>query len=334
MNFKVQKLLAVRKQLNLTIEQIRKDSSYKKVHLIADNELENLLKELQAKLGVEAIQKINLLSPSVDIGDEDQVWELLDMATYIADLHATLQTSIESVLASAFALGASSLVNKLPGVTFDAKSQTISAKINGQDTTLNYSFNMRNPLVQTYIKNSAGALTKDISDDAKLAIKRVLSNAFEYGGSPKEQAEALKQFIGLTPKMQEQVDKYRKALEAHGLLQDEVSKLVAEMTEKKLQERCENIARTETINAANAGLKLAWQQAQHDGLLNENWVETWVVTPDDRLCPFCSAMSGKQIPIGGKFSSSMDGSKISGPGLHSRCRCTVMLTEKTAEEGK
>ena len=334
MNYRIQKLLKMHDQLQTTMTRIGKSAEYKKLHVIADTELPELLDKLQSKLGADAVSKLTLLSSSVDIGDEDSVWELLDLDSYISGLLAALQASSESVIGESFVLGAAMLASKVPGVKFDAVNQTLSANVNGQDVELKYSFNMRNPLAQKYIADSAGDLVKNISNDTKLAIKRVLSNAFEYGGSPSEQAEALKQFIGLTKQMQEQVAKYKQSLEEHGLDSSEVTKLVAELRDRKLQERCESIARTETINAANEGLRLAWVQAQHDGLLDAKWVRVWIVTPDDRLCPFCSAMSGKTATLNGSFTSSMDGSKVSGPGLHTRCRCTVSLKETGEKENK
>lgn len=89
-------------------------------------------------------------------------------------------------------------------------------------------------------------------------------------------------------------------------------------------ERADNIARTETMTASNAGQQEAWSQAVEGGLLTGNEMQEWIVTPDDRLCPECDALDGVQAAIGEPFVSK-DGTEYDGAPAHPRCRCVLGL---------
>lgn len=328
MNSKIVKLLKVHSQIRKAIDTIQKDRSYIKIHTIADQEMITLLGKLKEVFSSEKLAlAIKALSSSVDIGNGDQVWTSLGIEEYLSDLQTVLESSIAATVEGGFAQGVAVLASHKIIGTVDSWG-TISTTINGKDVELNYGFNMRNPLAIQYAKVESAKLIKDISEETRQAIRNVLSNAFQFGGSPKEQTTLLRGIIGLTSRDQKILTQYREALTAHGLDSEEVQKLVQEMYDKKLTARCETIARTETINAANEGQRLAWIQAKKDGLLTDSWIREWVVTPDDRLCPTCSAMEGQTTSIEGKFTSANDGSKIDGPTLHSRCRCTTKLIEK------
>lgn len=86
--------------------------------------------------------------------------------------------------------------------------------------------------------------------------------------------------------------------------------------------RAEEIARTETMTASNAGQQQAWSQAVDDGLLTGQEKQEWIVTPDDRLCPECEDMDGEQAGLDEPFHSREYGD-VDVPPLHPRCRCTV-----------
>ncbi len=90
---------------------------------------------------------------------------------------------------------------------------------------------------------------------------------------------------------------------------------------KKLRERAETIARTETINASAEGQRKLWEQARDNNKL-AGFERIWIVTSDDRLCPKCAAMKNKRAPIGGTYPNGS-----SGPTLHPRCRCAEGLVE-------
>ena len=95
--------------------------------------------------------------------------------------------------------------------------------------------------------------------------------------------------------------------------------------------RAERIARSEVVRASNFAATEAYDQS---GVVEEL---QWLVTPDDRLCPYCEPLDGKTIGVGSSFFEK--GDKVQGkdgavldlnyenidfPPLHANCRCTVV----------
>lgn len=91
------------------------------------------------------------------------------------------------------------------------------------------------------------------------------------------------------------------------------------------QARADVIARTESMLAANEGQAEAWDQAVDAGILTGNEKKTWIVTPDDRLCPICEAIDGQTVEMSDNFESPETGEQFDVPPAHPNCRCTVGL---------
>lgn len=92
--------------------------------------------------------------------------------------------------------------------------------------------------------------------------------------------------------------------------------------------RAEMIARSETIRSSNAGLVEGYR-------LNGITRIEWFAALDERLCPFCGEMHGKQVTIGeawfvdgsemqvGDERLVMDYGDVFWPPLHPNCRCVM-----------
>ncbi len=92
--------------------------------------------------------------------------------------------------------------------------------------------------------------------------------------------------------------------------------------------RAEMIARSETIRSSNAGLVEGFRQSGISEI-------EWFAALDERLCPFCSEMHGKQIAIGEAWFAAgsvmqvgdevlmMDYGDVMWPPLHPNCRCVM-----------
>lgn len=89
------------------------------------------------------------------------------------------------------------------------------------------------------------------------------------------------------------------------------------------RDRAETIGRTESMKAANQGLLIAWQTGIEDGSIDEGAKKTWLVTPDDRLCPICEPLQDVSVDLDGSFD--VDGEDLDGPPAHPNCRCIVTL---------
>lgn len=88
-------------------------------------------------------------------------------------------------------------------------------------------------------------------------------------------------------------------------------------------DRAQLIARTESMRAAHAGQRIAWQQGVDAGIVPPGAKRVWIVTDDDRLCPDCADLDGETANIDGEYDAGY--AWVDGPPLHPQCRCTEGL---------
>lgn len=148
-------------------------------------------------------------------------------------------------------------------------------------------FDETDPHAVAWIKKHTAETIEGISDTTRQAIRELVEEAF--------------------------VDQFD--VDA---LMDEIASVIGD------DQRAEDIARTETMDASNAGQHEAWTQAVDDGLLTGNEKQEWITTEDDRLCDDCNDMDGQQVGLDEEFESDEYGS-VDGPTLHTKCRCTTGL---------
>jgi SPP1 gp7 family putative phage head morphogenesis protein len=171
--------------------------------------------------------------------------------------------------------------------------------------------------VATAQKNAAKLVTA-VSKETQRNIRSLVADAIADGIPPYDAARMIVPMIGLTSAQGQAVRKYRRELIDGGLSLDKTNEKVDKYADELLAQRGETIARTEIMDALNAGQDEAWQQAQDEGLLSDNATKEWIVTDDDLLCEECAAMDGKTVPIGDDFPEG-------DPPLHPRCRCTTAI---------
>jgi len=96
--------------------------------------------------------------------------------------------------------------------------------------------------------------------------------------------------------------------------------------------RAERIARDQIIRASNFAAEQSYMQS---GVVAK---KEWIVSKDDRLCPYCEPMAGKEVVLGMVYfqrgevlpnadfpnqSLNLDYEDIFHPPLHPQCRCTL-----------
>ncbi|PWK07506.1 XkdF-like putative serine protease domain-containing protein [Tumebacillus permanentifrigoris] len=184
-------------------------------------------------------------------------------------------------------------------------------------------FKQTNPLAQRWASEKCGELIVQVTEETKQATRQIIEHAFEKGGHPRESAKLIVDHIGLTEADAKRVVEARTDLLNSGATSEQADAKVEALSRDLLEQRAENIARTETINASNNGQNLLWEQAREDGYLDDNlFMKEWIATPGDRTCPTCMAMNGKRAPIDGEFANG-----LKCPTLHPRCRCAMGLVE-------
>ena len=181
--------------------------------------------------------------------------------------------------------------------------------------SLRMKLNVVNPKTVQAVRTYGFNLIRQISDDTRDGIRAVVANAMEFGGHPYDQARQIRGLIGLTKNQANTVANFRRLLSEgnadaltrelrdhrfNGTLRqalgadatiklspEQINQQVQRYANRMLAARAENIARTETINAARLGTQAAWEQSTESGLLERHKVrQGWMVTPDDRLCEF------------------------------------------------
>lgn len=288
------------------------ESAYDWLHKIADAAVPKV-----RQLFLEAIERIKTavktqeLQAAIESGNVDAVVRVLDLEQ---EMKTALGPEITKPLEDAMLEAG----RETPAKTFPTGGGRLSMR-----------FDMANPRVADFVRQYDFGLIRQVSQETRDAIRGVVLDAMQFGGHPREQARQIREMIGLTTRQSQAVINYRSALEEEERPADQIERMTAKYRQKMLRLRAENIARTETLRAANAGQDLAWRQAADGGLLNSSSLRIgWLVTPDDRLCEFCEAvpdLNPDGIKLGESFDT--DFGPVQYPPLHPQCRCTRYILE-------
>jgi SPP1 gp7 family putative phage head morphogenesis protein len=181
-------------------------------------------------------------------------------------------------------------------------------------------FNPMAPHVRKAIAQQVGQNIAAVTQNTLDNVRAIVSDAISTGRHPYSAAKQIKQVVGLTPKQAQSVENFRKQLVDEGVVGDKLEKRVARYAERKLAQRAEAIARTETATALNNGRMELWTQLQAEGGLPHDQKHKWITAEDERVCNICGPLDGKTVLIGQPFPGG-----YSGPPAHVMCRCNTVL---------
>lgn len=209
--------------------------------------------------------------------------------------------------------------------------QAILGRVMGQagamtaQAELGFSFNLRDPGFFEAVEQRGAQLVREVSEETRAAIRSAISQAYRDGIHPLRIAGTLQEMVGLTERQQLAVLHYWERLAADGKRSaDQVERMSQNYAKRLLRQRGKMIARTETINAANAGRYESYLQAADQGLFARNLARVeWLASEDERTCPICMALDGESVPLGQPFESPEG--PIMHPTAHPQCRCATML---------
>ena len=188
-------------------------------------------------------------------------------------------------------------------------------------------FNRTDPVSAAWARAQAAKLVVEVASETKEAIRQIIAVGFEQGFAPRQAARQIRELVGLTRGQSRAVGNLRTRLAAGGKLSSvQIDARAARYADKLHRYRALNIARTETIRSASRGQEQLWDQAKESGLLGADAKRKWIVTRDDRLCPFCEAMQGQVVGLGEQFVSD-DLGAVDGPPLHASCRCAEGIVD-------
>ena len=207
-------------------------------------------------------------------------------------------------------------------------------------------FSVVNERAIRFATDEAQQVAFEVGVETRRAISDIVAMGLREGVAPRQQALLIREIVGLTRRDALAVDRFLKGAIDSGLNRTRAQAQAKRMAARLLKRRAENIARTETIRAANMGTQLGWDAAQDAGLLPRGTLKVWIATSDSRTCPICAVLDGNTVDSRGSFdvsreatSFTIDGDEIRvtatrpmkrpsttrTPPSHPSCRCTIGL---------
>lgn len=268
-----------------------------------------------------------------------------------------LRTALTSknLVAAEAAIGASSFGQMMRDLE-DPLARTAAATGTASAKTLTaggYSlgFNATHPNVILYARDQSATLVRGVTATAREAIRTVIALGAQEGLTIEAQARAIREVVGLPPswaasplhleqelrrgdaaaataRRLSAVDKQqiRSRIAAGTVDEKFIAECRARYTASLINRRALNIARTETIGAANWGQQESWRQGVAGGHIPRGAKRFWLATPSSTLCHHCAEIpglnpSGRGIeePFLTPFGERML------PPAHPNCRCGIGL---------
>ena len=236
-----------------------------------------------------------------------------------------------------------------PEVKAAIREATVSAAITAgapEAARFGVAFNDVNAQAIRWAETHSAKLVTAMSLVEQSAIRTVITESVTAGVHPYKTARHLKDLVGLTPRHAASVNRLYFSALADGVTHDQARRVASRKAAKLLRYRTRNIARTESLRAANMGQQIVWDQAVSNGLLPATTRKIWMATSDDRTCKICAVMDGKTVAIDQTyrvdrqatgFTTSGGDIRVTGtvplrrphstptPPAHPSCRCTVVL---------
>ncbi len=271
--------------------------------------------------------------------DREALTQLLQAAVETAG--STLAETLPPALTAALIAG---------GVAATATTRVVGAEgLRAADIGL--SFDRTNPEAQRWAEERAATLVTQVTDNARQAIRGIVTQAFAEELPPRQAAKLVRSVIGLTDGQATAVTKLRARLATAapgslvkagkvrirvpttGVTQTLMQRSVTSYAERLLRQRALTIAAHETLEASNAGQQQLWRQAVETGHLTGEEQREPIITPDERLCPICAALEGQRRGLTEPFTLPDGTTKMHAP-FHVGCRCSqgivVLRTSRAA----
>lgn len=247
------------------------------------------------------------------------------------------------------------------GALFAAQTEAVTALVANEvaaqlstrlDTVVTYDGTNERAVAQ--LRANRARMVQGLREEARDTITDVLVEGTSQGLNPRQQAQGIRDSIGLTPKQAEWVRSYRRRLETldRGALGMElrdarydgtvrraidegkplpakrVDQLVERYYQRALRYRAEVISRTEALRAVHEGAEQMYTQAVEDGTLDPALiVDEWHAGKPPRTRESHAPMNGQKRPFGGVFVSG-HGYQLKYPGdpdapasETAQCRC-------------
>ena len=148
-----------------------------------------------------------------------------------------------------------------------------------------------------------------------------------------ELSRVIRPCVGLTKQQSSAVMNYYQTLRKNGVPPKRAKESAIRFAARKHRERAYSVARTELATSFNTGAHEATKEAQARGYLG-HMVKVWSAADDERQCPYCGDMDGKEVEMDEEFPRLSSGSWSTRlhPPAHPGCRCAVLYVQKEPPE--
>ncbi len=140
------------------------------------------------------------------------------------------------------------------------------------NSVLDMAFDLENPRVLFWSSQKAGELITEMYETTRSAIREMITDGLSRGIAPRVLAKEIRNAVGLRSDQVKRLAKLRE----EGKTPEQLNRAIRKMR----KQRSLLIARTETMRAANEGLKETWTQAQEAGFLPANVKREWMSNTD------------------------------------------------------
>jgi len=214
-----------------------------------------------------------------------------------------------------------------------------------------FDFDLLDEETQAALREAQDDLIAQLDSAARDVIEAAITNGVNAGDTPEEIAAAIRDTISLTDRQAQAVSNYRALLEdldsgalnralrnieydaavedaidsGEFLSADAIDRMVEDYANNFLDYRSDTIARTESLRAANQGLRDGYRQAADRGVFPEEAVRRyWEISTDERVCILCQSIVERN-PDGVALEDDFESEEgpQDDPPIHPRCRCTV-----------
>lgn len=187
--------------------------------------------------------------------------------------------------------------------------------------------------VREWTSKQAAAFVTNSTTAQILGLRAIVRRAAVMEDMTVDQlSRAIRPMVGLTQQQGVANLNYYNSLIKGGMSEKKATDLSIRYSARQHRYRAYNIARTELAFAYNQGSYEGTKQAQAAGYMGEV-VKIWCTADDERVCPICGGLEGKEIDMDDDFDFQTKLATPANPTIrkvppaHPSCRCAVIYKE-------
>lgn len=307
--------------------------AWKTVHRIAER--------YEREIALHIVEAFERLRPSIN--EEALALELTQHGqTGQIDWEVLAQRLSDALRGPMAAIAKETALELLPGFRARQEAEAPITFADPIDTSYeSMSLVLRHTAAEDYLRGNLPRLITNVTTETQEAVRDVILNGFQNGVPPRDMARSIRTMVGMTGPQAATYNRLRSNLLAayppgKARTEAQLAKVQGQLerySTKAIRYRALNIARTETLRAANAGQQALWTSATNEGLLQRDVTKReWIATPSERTCPSCMALDGVKVGMNEAWHS--DRGDVTMPPLHPQCRCAmgIAIVEEAAEK--